>query len=119
MEGRHRWERRGNWRGNEPEEGLGDPLNLPLTAGDPRAWRKGRRGGGAPKPASLGSLGAGWGGSSGFFGIKKWRLLRAERAWLPGVLSGSRPEAAQEFSPFPRTMFDLNGSVGDQGWWGG
>lgn len=60
----------------------------------------------------------GW--SSEFLGIKKWRLLSAEGAWLaPGFcltfVLPSRPRAAQEFSPFLRPMFDLNRQCGSSG----
>lgn len=95
----------------------GHPPALPLTAGDSGGCRKGLGWGAAPEKALPWFLGTEWGWSGEFFGIKKWRLLSAEGAWLaPGLCLAfvltPRPRAAQEFSPFLRPMFDLNRQCG-------
>ena len=83
----------------EPGEGLLDPLNLPLTAGDPRGWRKCCGGAGAPEPALLGSLGMGWGGSSEFFAIRKWRLLLTGSLAAPGLYLAPGLRLLRDFLP--------------------
>ena len=71
--------------GNEPAERLlGAPSALPLRVGDKESERleKGSWRGDALEPTSPWPLGTGWGLSGEFSGIKTWRLLWAEGAWL-------------------------------------